>query len=218
VGNGTVTYTVGANTGIARTGTMTIAGNTFTVTQAAPPPPPTCTLTASSSIVPYNSTTNLTWTIANGPANGAWTGGSLGSCGSFSNSTGGSCTTAAQTTAGARTYTLTVTNASGTSNCNTTIYVGCQNYSVRNQLGAQYDFSESGTCRNNINNNNEITNNFSSGETLQQYITNSGSCGGSTVGGATLNYTQAMNADIGANGGNGNCQVNFTGNNTATDR
>jgi Zn-dependent metalloprotease len=33
-GNGTVNYSVAANTGTARTGTMTIAGQTFTVTQA----------------------------------------------------------------------------------------------------------------------------------------------------------------------------------------
>ncbi len=35
-GNGTVGYTVAANTGAARTGTMTIAGLTFTVNQSAP--------------------------------------------------------------------------------------------------------------------------------------------------------------------------------------
>ncbi len=34
-GNGTVAYTAGANTGAQRTGTITIAGQTFTVTQAA---------------------------------------------------------------------------------------------------------------------------------------------------------------------------------------
>src|SRR5262249_22655361 len=34
-GNGTVTYSVFPNTGAARTGTATIAGNTFTVNQAA---------------------------------------------------------------------------------------------------------------------------------------------------------------------------------------
>jgi hypothetical protein len=34
-GNGTVTYSVAANTGAARTGTLTIAGQTFTVNQAA---------------------------------------------------------------------------------------------------------------------------------------------------------------------------------------
>ena len=43
-GNGTVTYSVGANTGSAsRTGTLTIAGSTFTVTQAGAP----CTFTIS---------------------------------------------------------------------------------------------------------------------------------------------------------------------------
>src|SRR5205814_5338867 len=37
-GNGTVTYSVGANTGsTSRTGTLTIAGSTFTVTQAGAP-------------------------------------------------------------------------------------------------------------------------------------------------------------------------------------
>jgi hypothetical protein len=35
-GNGTVTYSVAANNGAARTGTMTIGGQTFTITQAAP--------------------------------------------------------------------------------------------------------------------------------------------------------------------------------------
>jgi glucose/arabinose dehydrogenase len=42
-GNGAVGYAVDANTGAsARTGTLTIAGHTFTVDQSAPPPPP-CT-------------------------------------------------------------------------------------------------------------------------------------------------------------------------------
>ncbi len=38
-GNGTVSYSVAANTGSARNGSITIAGQTFTVSQAAPPPP-----------------------------------------------------------------------------------------------------------------------------------------------------------------------------------
>jgi uncharacterized protein (TIGR03437 family) len=37
-GNGTVNFTVAANTGQTRTGTLTIAGQTFTVTQLAPQP------------------------------------------------------------------------------------------------------------------------------------------------------------------------------------
>src|SRR5262249_51591445 len=44
-GNGTVTYSVAANTGAARSGTMTIAGQTFTASQAGvPTPPPTGTI------------------------------------------------------------------------------------------------------------------------------------------------------------------------------
>jgi hypothetical protein len=46
-GNGSVAFTVAANTGASRSGTITIATLTFTVTQAAasapPPPPPPCT-------------------------------------------------------------------------------------------------------------------------------------------------------------------------------
>ncbi|MDO9263551.1 MAG: LamG-like jellyroll fold domain-containing protein, partial [Desulfosalsimonadaceae bacterium] len=42
-GNGTVTYTVDANTGVSRSGTMTIAGETYTINQAAGD----CTITLS---------------------------------------------------------------------------------------------------------------------------------------------------------------------------
>jgi hypothetical protein len=52
-GNGAVTFNVASNTGAARTGTVTIAGLAFTVTQAAaaaPPPPPSCSF----SIAPNN--------------------------------------------------------------------------------------------------------------------------------------------------------------------
>jgi phosphatidylserine/phosphatidylglycerophosphate/cardiolipin synthase-like enzyme len=49
-GAGTVAFNVAANdTTAARTGTLTIGGQTLTVTQAAPAPPPTCTVTLSAS-------------------------------------------------------------------------------------------------------------------------------------------------------------------------
>jgi hypothetical protein len=41
-GNGTVAFTVSANAGAARGSTITVGGQTFTISQAAPPPPP-CT-------------------------------------------------------------------------------------------------------------------------------------------------------------------------------
>ena len=71
-GNGSVSYTVAANTGSARTGTMTIAGQTFTVNQAAADCPalsittaslaggrenvsyPSTTVTASGGVTPYS--------------------------------------------------------------------------------------------------------------------------------------------------------------------
>lgn len=53
-GNGSVAFSVAANSGAARTGTLTIAGRTFTVMQAAsssppppPPPPASCTYSIS---------------------------------------------------------------------------------------------------------------------------------------------------------------------------
>jgi Putative binding domain, N-terminal/Viral BACON domain len=42
-GNGSVTYNVAANTGVARSGSIVIAGQTFTLTQAAAVQTPTCT-------------------------------------------------------------------------------------------------------------------------------------------------------------------------------
>jgi hypothetical protein len=134
---------------------------------------------------------------------------------------GGSCTTAAQTTAGARTYTLNVTNAIGTSSCAATVYVGCQNYRVWNGFGGARDFRVSAvpaTCRE-INNNVEITQaanrlNPPAG-TIDAYAS-AGTC--ATALGIQLNYNNAMNVDIVANGGDGDCQVKFTGNGTATDR
>jgi all-beta uncharacterized protein/BACON domain-containing protein len=56
-GNGTVAFSVAANTGGARSGTLAVAGQTFTVSQAAvPPPPPPCTF----SISPTSQTVDAT--------------------------------------------------------------------------------------------------------------------------------------------------------------
>jgi len=213
----TVNFTVDANTGPVRNGTITIAGRDFTINQAAIPP--ACTLTAGNSIVAYNGTNTLTWTVTGTPTSATWSASPGGTCGS-PNIAGGSCTTANQTTAGVRNYTLNVSNANGSGSCSAEFYVGCQNYRVWNARGARYDFRVGTQCANNSNNGSEITSAGSNrylntGETITQYTTNSGSCGGSTAGGATLTYTQAMSVDI---GGNRNCQVNFTGNGTATDR
>jgi hypothetical protein len=215
-----VVYNVTANTGPERTGHITIGDNNgsqvFTVTQAAGPP--TCTLTAGANIVPYNNTNSLTWSVSGGTATtAAWTTSPGGTCGS-PNPAGGSCTTAAQTTAGQRTYTLTVSNALGSNSCSATFYVGCQNYRVYNGLGGTRDFYMNSGCRDGITSNSEITqaaNRLDPGETIQAYAS-AGTC--TTALGIALDYNDAMNVDIAVNGGDGDCQVNLTGNHTATDR
>ncbi len=58
-GNGTVNYSVQANPGAQRTGTLTIAGQTFTVTQAAAPPP-TISLSPASLSVAVGGSQSLT--------------------------------------------------------------------------------------------------------------------------------------------------------------
>ncbi|MGE5361513.1 MAG: BACON domain-containing protein [Bacteroidales bacterium] len=77
LGPGTLSYAVAANADVARTGTITIADQTFTVSQAAavapPPPPPAC----SYSVSPGNQKIDgaggqLTFSVSAGPTC-AWT-------------------------------------------------------------------------------------------------------------------------------------------------
>jgi hypothetical protein len=72
-GNGSVGYTVAANTGAARSGTMTIAGQTFTVNQAAPAAP-TCTYTLSASSASLSALGGTGSVGVTAPAGCAWTG------------------------------------------------------------------------------------------------------------------------------------------------
>src|SRR2546423_3891858 len=73
-GNGTVTFTTGANPGAERSGTLTIAGQTFTVTQSAAPctftvTPPTQAFAAAGgrgSARPAPVPTTCPWAAANG--------------------------------------------------------------------------------------------------------------------------------------------------------
>jgi hypothetical protein len=67
-GNGAVSFSIAANTGSARTGTLTIAGSTFTVNQAE-----ACTyaINPSSMSAPKRQTTGSTSVTA--PAGCAWT-------------------------------------------------------------------------------------------------------------------------------------------------
>lgn len=212
-GSGTVTYSVAANTGSARTGTITIGGETFTVTQAAGPP--SCTLVAGSSIVPYSDTNTLTWTVTGSATSASWSWPSPGgTCGSSPSTSGGSCTTAAQTSAGARTYTLSVTNANGTNSCSATFYVGCQGYTVYNNTGSRRDFRITNSSCSRTSYRSAISGTLNTGETVTRYATNNRSCGSAQ---GAFGYTDAMNVDIVTNGGNGDCRVNYNSNDTASD-
>jgi hypothetical protein len=74
IGNGSVSFNISANTGPARTGTMTIAGQTFTETQAAPvvpactystsPPSLNVNAIAGTGVVTVSTTANCTWTAS----------------------------------------------------------------------------------------------------------------------------------------------------------
>ena len=82
----------------------------------------------------------------------------------------------------------------------------CIAYRVWNQTGATGDFTVSGTCRNNIGNNTEITTTtitLNSGGSISRHASTGGNCTSAIV--QTLTYAQAVAADT-----NKDCLVNFT--------
>jgi len=110
-GNGSVGYSVSANAGEARTGTLTIAGQTFTVSQAAPAcaysiVPASQSFAASGGsdtvTVTVTSGTNCSWTAT---SNAAWISITSGASGTGNGSVGYSV---GANTGGARTGTLTI--------------------------------------------------------------------------------------------------------------
>ncbi len=106
-GNGIVSYAVAANTSTtARTGTLAIAGKTFTVTQAGSTGtlPPDCTLTANPSSITAGASVTLTASCNPAATSYIWTGGTC------AGTTGSSCTVAPTVTT---IYTVTGVNAGG---------------------------------------------------------------------------------------------------------
>lgn len=110
-GNGAVGYSIAANTGAARTGTITIATETFTVTQAtgvAPctysiaPPSQNVDANANTGTVAVTAGTGCTWTATSGVP---WLTITAGATGSGNGSVGFSV---AANTGGARSGTLTI--------------------------------------------------------------------------------------------------------------
>lgn len=205
---------VSASDACTADGCTNTVSKSYTIT-INPAPAPSCTLTAAPSSVANGATTTFNWTITNGPANGSWSPAPGGSCSNFSSSTGGSCTSGPLTIPGANIYTLTVSNASGSSNCSATVNVsGCAGYRVWNTTGDRYDFYVAGSCRNNINNGNEITNStvqLAPGGTVSR-DGKTGLCNPSKPLGS-ITYSQAVAADL-----DGDCMVNYGAGDTVTDR
>lgn len=109
-GNGTVLYSVADNTnGSPRTGTLTIAGQTFTVAQQGIAVP-TCTLTASASTINLGGTVILTATCNPAATSYAWTPATGLVAGT------GNTATVTPTAVGVYQYSVTGSNAGGTGN------------------------------------------------------------------------------------------------------
>ncbi|MEZ5308604.1 MAG: BACON domain-containing carbohydrate-binding protein [Pyrinomonadaceae bacterium] len=115
-GNGTVGYTVAANTGPARTGTVTIAGQTFTVNQTSGcsysinPTSATSPSTGTTGTVAVTTDTGCDWTAT---SNDSWITVTSGSTGSGNGTVG---YTVAANTGAARSGTITIAGESFTVN------------------------------------------------------------------------------------------------------
>src|SRR5271157_4367271 len=136
-GNGTVSYTVAANTGVARTGTLTIAGFTFTVSQASGastgcsynvnPTDIHATAAATSSTLLISTNIGCTWTasvssgvtwITLNPTSGSGSGGvgysiaaNTGAARSTTITVAGTAVTVEQDSSSSCTYTLSSTSS-----------------------------------------------------------------------------------------------------------
>ncbi len=130
-GNGIVSYSVAANTGTtARTGTLTIAGQTFTVTQAgATVSVPVCTLSANPGSITAGGSSTLTANCGPTASSYTWTGGTCAV------TTGATCTVSPTTT---MTYSVAGTNSGGTGatvSATVTVTANTTSYTVPGTLG-----------------------------------------------------------------------------------
>ncbi len=157
-GNGAVPFTVAANPATtSRTGTLTIAGKTFTVTQSGAtttcsytisPTSVSAPATAASGTVSVTTQTGCNWTSA---SNVAWLSVTAGASGSGNGSV--NYTVAANSTSASRTGTLTiagktfmVTQAGAASSCTASISQGTFLIGTQAVSGLQINVATSATC------------------------------------------------------------------------
>jgi hypothetical protein len=226
-GSGTVTYTVQANTGIARTGTITVAGQTFTVNQSSgcsySLSPTNASFVANGGTGSFNvvtetgcawtATSNASWITINSGNNGSGNGTVLFIVEPNSTpSRTGTITVNGQT--------FTVTQANG---CTYTLSSTSLNISSNGGAGSVNVTSGTGCVWTATSNASWITitsgaNGSGNGTVTFSIAANSGAprSGTITIGGQTFTVNQAtgcaysispISTNISANGGNGNFNI-----------
>ena len=204
-GNGTVNFTVAANTGAARTGTLTVAGLTFSVNQAAAAP--TCSYSINPTSITVGSDDSPDLTVAVTAGSGcAWTASASASwldIRSGQSGTGNGTVTyrvdgfngtsrTGTMTIGGQTFTVTQVACSATLNPQTqavTAVGGVFTVSVTTQIGCQWQAVESLNWVSVTNGNNRI----GSGTLTYTVLSNAGGArtGTIAIAGVTLTINQA---------------------------
>ncbi len=196
----------------------------YTVNVSVPPTPPSCSLSATPSVVPYGGTTDLSWNIS-----GYFTSGYFspvtGNCTTVTDPSG-VCTTGSLNTEGINNFTLNVTNGILSGSCSTDVYIGCQGYRVWNSTGSAYCFTVGGTQIGLVFDGREITSSGSrlnNGEFVERYNPVCFFLWCRCDYNASdfidrISYSDAVNADVQINGGDGDCRVNYLNSGSVSDR
>lgn len=202
----TVNYTVDANAGPLRTGTITVGGQTFTVTQASG-----CTYALSPTSQSFSSSGGTNNVVVTAGTGCTWNASEILSWVAINSGTPGSGNGTVNYTVdpNSSTYRNGSMTIAGT-NFPITQAPACSGYSVYNNTDAGYDFKLNGTCTKNVGKGSIIPGGLlQSTKTVDRYTKNS-TCGTYLD---SITYQNAQDANK-----NNNCNVNYDSANTASDR
>ncbi len=191
-GSGTVNYTVSPNTGSARTGTLTVAGNTFTITQSGAPSCSYDINPASYSASASGGTTTVSITTQGGCS---WT---------ASSSLGWVSITSSSSGNGNGSVTLQISPNTETSSRTGTINIAGKNFTISQ--------SASGSCTFSLN---SLSNSFSAagGSQTVSVLTQSGCAWTAASNSAWISITTG-----GSGSGNGNVNYSVSQNTSTNSR
>jgi len=183
-GNGTTTFSIGSNSGPQRTGTLTIAGQTFTVTQAGG-----CTFSINPMSLAAGAGSSSSSTSVTTPAGCAWNASSNSSFLTITSGASGS---------GNGTVNFNIAANSGPDRSGTLTVAG-QTFTVNQSSGCSFSISPNSLSAG-IAQTTGSTNITASAGTCQWTVTNNApafitiTSGGSGTGNGTTNFTVAANA------------------------